>query len=55
MDIIKQCLMSLGTGIVVGGVFAWLKLAPPSPNMIGLFGVIGLTTGYLIVSDFINK
>ena len=51
----KETLLSLITGLVAGGIFSFLKLPIPAPNTFsGIFGVIGLCVGYLLVQRFIN-
>lgn len=53
MEFIKESLMSLGTGIVVGIVFSLLRLPIPSPPVIpAVFGIFGITIGYLLINKF---
>ena len=42
-------------GLVVGGIFAFMKFNPPSPdNLSGIFGIIGIFLGWILVNYFIN-
>ena len=42
-------------GLVVGGIFAVMKFNPPSPdNISGIFGIIGIFLGWILVNYFIN-
>lgn len=43
------------TGILVGGIFALLKMPIPAPNNIsGILGIVGIFVGMLII-NFIKK
>lgn len=54
MDI-KQVLLSLLTGIILGGVFTLLKLPLPAPNVFaGIVGIIGIYLWYLLVNYLIK-
>ena len=45
-----EVLLSVVTGIVVGGVFALVGATVPAPpNLAGVMGVVGITLGYLVV------
>lgn len=47
----KEVLMSLGTGAIVGVVFGLLKLPVPAPNALaGVMGIIGIFLGYMLVT-----
>jgi XapX domain-containing protein len=49
----KYLILSLITGLISGGVFSLLKLPIPAPSTLpGLFGIIGLFLGYMIVQRF---
>jgi XapX domain-containing protein len=51
----NQILLSLLTGAVFGGAFAWLKLPIPAPaTAAGVAGVAGVYLGMLAVS-YITK
>ena len=42
-------------GLLVGGIFAVMKFNPPSPdNLSGIFGIIGIFLGWILVNYFIN-
>jgi XapX domain-containing protein len=44
-----------GLGLIIGGVFAFFKFTPPSPdNLAGIFGIIGIFTGWAVISYLIN-
>ncbi|WP_339060848.1 DUF1427 family protein [Tepidibacillus marianensis] len=44
---LKEILMSTGTGVIVGLVFAFLKLPIPAPPAIqGVMGIVGIFLGY---------
>lgn len=52
-DLIVTSLMSLVTGLAVGLLFAFLKLPIPAPPTIpAVFGIIGITAGFLIFRHF---
>jgi XapX domain-containing protein len=43
-DFMVQSLASLGTGLVTGLIFAWLKLPIPAPPVVpAVFGILGIT------------
>lgn len=45
----KEVLLSLGTGTVVGLLFAVCKLPIPAPpNLAGVVGIVGIFLGYLV-------
>ncbi|MCL5058387.1 MAG: DUF1427 family protein [Actinobacteria bacterium] len=45
----KEVLLSLGTGTVVGLLFAVFKLPIPAPpNLAGVVGIVGIFLGYLV-------
>ena len=42
-------------GLVVGGIFAVMKLNPPSPdNLPGIFGIMGIFLGWFSINYFLN-
>jgi XapX domain-containing protein len=46
---IFQSIASLGTGLVVGLLFALLRLPVPAPPAIpAVMGILGITIGYLL-------
>lgn len=50
---IKDLLLSTGTGAIVGFIFAFLKLPIPAPPAIqGIMGIIGIFLGYQIYKMF---
>lgn len=52
-ETIILCLTSMLTGLGVGFLFALLRLPIPAPPTIpAVFGIIGITVGYLIYRHF---
>ncbi|WP_281889340.1 DUF1427 family protein [Paenibacillus sp. YYML68] len=48
-SVVWQTLLSLGTGLIVGLLFAFLRLPVPAPPAIpAVFGIFGITLGYLL-------
>jgi XapX domain-containing protein len=48
-----QSLLSLGTGLLTGVLFAWIRLPIPAPPVIpAVFGIFGITLGYLLFQRF---
>jgi XapX domain-containing protein len=44
---VKEVLLSLGTGGIVGFIFAWLKLPIPAPPVLaGVTGIVGVYLGF---------
>jgi XapX domain-containing protein len=44
-----QSFASLGTGLLVGVVFALFRLPVPAPPVVpAVFGILGITLGYLL-------
>ena len=42
-------------GIIIGGIFALFRYKPPSPdNLAGIFGIVGIYAGWLLVGHFIK-
>ena len=42
-------------GLLVGGIFAVMKFNPPSPdNLSGIFGIIGIFLGWILVNYLLN-
>lgn len=49
----KEVLLSLGTGAVVGFLFAFLKLPIPAPPALaGVVGIVGIYIGFKIFQLF---
>lgn len=47
--LLVQSLVSLGTGFLVGLIFAFLRMPIPAPPALpGVFGILGITLGYLL-------
>lgn len=47
---IIESLASLGTGLIVGAVFAFVRLPIPAPPVVpAVFGIMGITLGYLFI------
>jgi len=43
--------LALGSGVLAGAIFAFIKLPIPAPpSLAGLLGVVGITVGYMIVT-----
>lgn len=52
----KEILLSLITGLIVGGIFSLMRLPIPAPPVLsGVIGIVGIFLGGAIVSYFINK
>lgn len=50
MEFLKQSILSLVTGVGAGVLFSFLKLPVPAPPVIpAVFGILGITLGYMIV------
>jgi len=50
--IMKEVVISLLAGWVIGIIFSWLKLPIPAPPPLGLVGAAGLTLGSLFYQHF---
>ncbi|WP_128894073.1 XapX domain-containing protein [Longirhabdus pacifica] len=51
--ILTEWLPALGTGMIVGLLFSFLKLPVPAPPSVGaVFGVLGVTLGLLLYGYF---
>lgn len=49
IQFIIQSLLSFGTGIIAGVIFAVAKLPIPAPPVIpAVFGIFGITIGYMV-------
>ena len=56
--IMKEVVIALFAGWVIGIIFAWLKLPIPAPPPLGLVGAAGLTLGsifYQYIQEFLKK
>jgi XapX domain-containing protein len=52
-DFILQSLASLSTGLIAGLLFAAARLPIPAPPVIpAVFGILGITLGYIIFKKF---
>jgi XapX domain-containing protein len=52
-EFIVQSVLSLGTGLITGLVFAAVKLPVPAPNtIVGVLGILGLTLGYMAYQHY---
>lgn len=48
LQFIKDSLVNLSAGFVVGAIFAFFKLPVPAPNYIpAVFGILGISLGYI--------
>jgi XapX domain-containing protein len=48
---LKETLLALGTGSVVGVLFAVFRLPVPAPpTLAGVAGIVGIFVGYLVAS-----
>ena len=45
--LMKEVIVSLLAGWIIGIIFAWIKLPIPAPPPLGLVGAAGLTLGAL--------
>lgn len=53
MKELLDLLLPLGTGAVVGFVFALLKLPIPAPpTMSGIMGIVGIWLGFVLYTKF---
>jgi XapX domain-containing protein len=54
-EFIMQSILSFGTGLLAGLVFAFAKLPIPAPPVIpAVFGIFGITLGYLLYVHFVK-
>lgn len=54
-DFMIQSAASLGTGLIVGFIFAWIRLPIPAPPAIpAVLGIMGITLGYLLFKYIFN-
>ncbi|MBO8142487.1 MAG: DUF1427 family protein [Firmicutes bacterium] len=51
----KELFAPLATGMIVGGVFALLKLPIPAPpTLSGVAGILGILFGYQLMHRFLG-
>jgi len=51
-----SALQALALGMGVGALFALFKIKPPSPdNLAGIFGILGIFTGWALIGYFFQK
>jgi len=51
----KEIVLALISGMIVGGVFSLIKLPIPAPsNIAGVMGIVGIFLGYVLIK-FIVK
>ncbi|TKI07830.1 DUF1427 family protein [Martelella alba] len=48
-------LLSLGAGVLIGAVYALLKVRSPAPPAIALFGLLGMLAGEHLVTLVIER
>jgi XapX domain-containing protein len=49
-------LLALGTGAIVGAIFAVVKLPIPAPRVLpGIIGIVGLWLGYVMVTLVVRR
>ena len=56
--LMKEIIISLLAGWIIGVIFAWIKLPIPAPPPLGLVGAAGLTLGgfcYQWLSQVLGK
>lgn len=52
-SLMLQSLASIGTGLLVGIIFAMLRLPIPAPPVLpAVFGIMGITLGYMLFQKF---
>ena len=52
---VKDILLALVSGIIVGGVFSLIKLPIPAPsNIAGVMGIVGIFLGYVLIKLIIK-
>jgi len=52
-EFIYQSLASLATGLITGFIFASVRLPIPAPPVVpAVFGILGITLGYIIFKKF---
>ncbi|WP_341503091.1 DUF1427 family protein [Gallaecimonas sp. GXIMD4217] len=52
----QEWLLALGTGLVVGFLFAWLKLPIPAPPVLsGILGIVGIYLGAMLFEEIARR
>jgi XapX domain-containing protein len=55
MNEIRDIILALITGMIMGGAFTLMKLPIPSPqNIAGVVGIFGIFLGFVLVKMFIK-
>ncbi|MGW0884701.1 DUF1427 family protein [Streptomyces sp. NPDC002671] len=47
------CVQSLFAGVLVGAVYALLRVKSPAPPPVALLGLAGMLTGYALLGRFV--
>jgi len=51
----KEMVLSLISGVLVGAIFAVIRLPIPAPQTVaGVMGIVGIFLGYLLVRSYIK-
>ena len=51
-----SALQAGGLGIIIGALFAFFGFKPPTPdNLSGIFGIIGIFAGWILVGYYFQK
>ncbi len=55
MTFVRELIYALLTGMIVGGIFAAMRLPTPAPqSLAGVIGILGIFLGYLLVKAFVK-
>ena len=50
-----SAIKSLSLGFLVGGIFAFFKFKPPSPETLtGILGIVGIFLGWWLITNLSN-
>ncbi|SFL46692.1 XapX domain-containing protein [Halanaerobium salsuginis] len=50
----NQAFLAALTGLIVGGIFSWLKLPIPAPPTLpGVMGIVGIYLGFILTKTFL--
>lgn len=53
--ILKDIVLALITGMIVGGVFSLMRLPTPAPqSLAGVVGIFGIWLGFILVRMFVK-